>query len=128
MDKFYRIPIPIDHTATTKPRRKAKAKAKRKGKARGMVTGRNPKRPGLYVVYTNTSPECTIGKWDGKHWSLWCEMWDPAEWDPAQCLNCAVIRWAHPGDMNDYDFYDAAREAKLFTTEKPTPAEKGGGT
>ena len=36
MDKFYRIPIPIDHTATTKPRRKAKAK--RKGKAR-MVTG-----------------------------------------------------------------------------------------
>ena len=36
MDKFYRIPIPIDHTATTKPRRKAKAK--RKGKAR-MITG-----------------------------------------------------------------------------------------
>jgi hypothetical protein len=33
MDKFYRIPIPIDHTATTKPRRTAK----RKGKARGMV-------------------------------------------------------------------------------------------
>ena len=33
MDKFYRIPIPIDHTATTKPRRKTK----RKGKARGMV-------------------------------------------------------------------------------------------
>ena len=28
MDKFYRIPIPIDHTATTKPRRKGKAKAK----------------------------------------------------------------------------------------------------
>ena len=34
MDKFYRIPIPIDHTATTKPRRTAK----RKRKARGMVT------------------------------------------------------------------------------------------
>ena len=79
---------------------------------------RNPKKPGLYVVYINTSPEVTIGKWDGKDWALWCEMWDPPEWDPAYCLNCAVVKWAHPGHMDDSNFTDAKPPRKIFTTEK----------
>ena len=55
MDKFYRIPIPIDHTATTKPRRKTK----RKGKARGMVK----KWPGMVTPKITTMP--ADRSWDG---------------------------------------------------------------
>lgn len=86
-----------------------------------IPTTSNPKKRGLYVVRINTDPEATVGLWDGKHWSLWCEMWDPPEWDPAQCLNCAVVEWAYPDRMSDMHYNTARQEKRLFTTERKKP-------
>ena len=58
-----------------------------------------PQEPGIYpvtILAGDGEQERTFAKWDGSCWRLWCERWDPPEWDVAAYLNCRVIEWRMP--------------------------------
>lgn len=61
----------------------------------GTKAQRMPKEDGIYPVTLSTGDR-TCALWKGKCWSVWCESWDPPEWDPVAMLNCRVVEWRMP--------------------------------
>ncbi|MBA3589668.1 hypothetical protein [Methylibium sp.] len=73
-----------------------------------------PTEPGIYpvIVADEDGSHYTCAQWDGECWRLWCDMFDPPEWDVAQHLSSRIMLWALPGRA-------------LAAPSAPTPPEVG---